>query len=59
MKTVERMLWKLAIIQFIFLLIAQFVISHSSLAPYIVKVVHYEGVMKNSVLKTIETFDQR
>ncbi|MBB5355779.1 hypothetical protein HNR43_001757 [Anoxybacillus mongoliensis] len=59
MKTVERMLWKLAIIQFIFLLIAQFVVSHSSLAPYIVKVVHYEGVMKNSVLKTIETFDRR
>ncbi|MBB6175519.1 MULTISPECIES: YpfB family protein [Anoxybacillus] len=59
MKTVERMLWKLAIIQFIFLLIAQFVVSHSSIAPYVVKVVHYEGVMKNSVLKTIETFDQR
>ncbi|KFZ43896.1 hypothetical protein CS060_07650 [Anoxybacillus flavithermus] len=59
MKTIERMLWKLAIIQFIFLLIAQFVVSHSSLAPYIVKVVHYEGVMKNSVTKTIETFDQR
>ncbi|WP_461200677.1 YpfB family protein [Anoxybacillus sp. TBDG-1] len=59
MKTVERMLWKLAIIQFIFLLIAQFVVSHSSIAPYVVKVVHYEGVMKNSILKTIETFDQR
>ncbi len=59
MKTVERMLWKLAIIQFIFLLIAQFVVSHSSIAPYVVKVVHYEGVIKNSVLKTIETFDQR
>jgi len=53
------MLWKLAIIQFIFLLLAQFIVSHSSLAPYIVKVVHYEGVIKNSETKTIETFDQR
>lgn len=59
MKNVERMLWKLAIIQFIFLLLAQFIVSHSSLAPYIVKVVHYEGVIKNSETKTIETFDQR
>lgn len=59
MKRVERMLWKLAIIQFIFLLLAQFIISYSSLAPHIVKVIHYEGVIKNSATKTIETFDQR
>ncbi|MGG3842301.1 YpfB family protein [Anoxybacillus kestanbolensis] len=59
MKTVERMLWKLAIIQFIFLCIAQLIVSHSSFAPYIVKVIHYEGVIKNSATKTIETFDQR
>ncbi|AKS38699.1 hypothetical protein NP92_11020 [Anoxybacillus gonensis] len=59
MKKIERMLWKLAIIQFIFLFIAQFVVSYSSIAPYIVKVIRYEGVMKNSATKTIETFDQR
>ncbi|EMT47360.1 MULTISPECIES: YpfB family protein [Anoxybacillus] len=59
MKTIERMLWKLAIIQFIFLCIAQYVVFHSSFAPYVVKVIRYEGVMKNSETKTIETFDQR
>ncbi len=42
-----------------FLFIAQLIVSHSSIAPYIVKVIHYEGVMKNSATKTVETFDQR
>jgi hypothetical protein len=57
-KTIERILWKLAIIQFIFLLLAQFILLYTPFVPYVTKVVQYEGVMKNSVSKTLETFDR-
>jgi hypothetical protein len=56
MKRVERILAKLAIIQFIFLVIAQTLLLFSHFSPYMTKVNEYEGVNKNQITKTIETF---
>jgi hypothetical protein len=58
MKRLERILLKLAVIQFIFLLIAQFMLLYTSFAPYLGKIYDYEGVSKNQHTKIIETFDQ-
>jgi hypothetical protein len=58
MKAIERILIKLAIIQFIFLCIAQSLILYSDYASYFSKIVQYEGVVKNNFSKIIETFDQ-
>ncbi|WP_181535707.1 YpfB family protein [[Anoxybacillus] calidus] len=57
-KRIERILLKLVVIQFIFLLIAQFMILYTPFSPYLGKIYEYEGVSKNHVTKTIETFDQ-
>jgi Family of unknown function (DUF5359) len=56
MKRVERILAKLAIIQFIFLVIGQTLLLFSHFSPYMTKVNEYEGVNKNQITKTIETF---
>ncbi|MFC3882742.1 YpfB family protein [Bacillus songklensis] len=58
MKSIERILIKLAIIQFIFLLIAQIVLLYSDYGSYFSKIIQYEGVTKNNFSKIIETFDQ-
>jgi hypothetical protein len=58
MKSIERILIKLAIIQFIFLLIAQSVLLYSDYGSYFSKIIQYEGVTKNNFSKIIETFDQ-
>lgn len=55
MKRLEGILLKLAIIQFIFLLIAQFLLLQSGLTPYISKIQDYEGVNGDKYTKTIET----
>lgn len=55
MKRLEGILVKLAIIQFIFLLIAQLLLLQSGLTPYISKIQDYEGVNGNKYTKTIET----
>jgi hypothetical protein len=57
-KRIERILLKLVVIQFIFLLIVQFIILYTPFSPYLGKIYDYEGVSKNGVTKTIETFDQ-
>jgi Family of unknown function (DUF5359) len=57
-KRIERILLKLVVIQFMFLLIAQFIILYTPFFPYLGKIYEYEGVSKNHVTKTIETFDQ-
>jgi hypothetical protein len=58
MKSMERILIKLAIIQFIFLLIAQSLILYSDYGSYFSEIIQYEGVAKNNFSKIIETFDQ-
>ncbi|WP_162595925.1 YpfB family protein [Bacillus sp. CGMCC 1.16541] len=57
MKRIEGLLIKLAIIQFIFLFIAQCILLASDHSTYFSKVIQYEGVAKNNFNKIIETFD--
>jgi hypothetical protein len=59
MKRFESFLIKLVIIQFIFLIIAQWFILYTPLSPYLGKVYEYEGVGKQEKTKTIETIVDR
>jgi uncharacterized membrane protein len=59
MKRIESFLWKLVIIQFIFLIIAQGLILYTPLPPYLEKIYEYEGVSKQEKTKTIETIVDR
>lgn len=56
MKRFERILIKLAIIQFVFLLIAQILLQYSPITPYITRMIKYEGVDKSKSTQIIETF---
>lgn len=56
MKAFERILMKIMIIQFAFLVIAQLLILYSPLKPYLTKVIDYEGVSNEEETRTIETF---
>ncbi|MBM7701703.1 YpfB family protein [Metabacillus iocasae] len=58
MRRIERILVKLVIIQFAFLIIAQAILLTSNHSTYFSKVIQYEGVAKNNFNKIIETFDQ-
>ncbi|WP_027408603.1 YpfB family protein [Anoxybacteroides tepidamans] len=55
MKRIERILLKIVIVQFLFLLLAQCLLLYTPLAPYVNKVYEYEGVTKQEKTKTIET----
>ena len=59
MKRFESFLIKLVIIQFIFLIIAQWFILYTPLSRYLGKVYEYEGVGKQEKTKTIETIVDR
>ncbi|MBM6619886.1 YpfB family protein [Bacillus suaedaesalsae] len=58
MKRFESILVKLVIIQFIFLIVAQFVMMNGQVSPYLSKVIQYEGVTKDTYTKIVETFNQ-
>ncbi|MBD1378633.1 YpfB family protein [Metabacillus arenae] len=58
MKRFEGILIKLAIIQFVLLFIAQFLMNQEEIQPYISKVVQYEGVNKLTITEWLETFKQ-
>lgn len=55
MKRIERILLKIVIVQFVCLLLAQWVLLYTPLAPYVAKVYEYEGVTTNEKTKTVET----
>ena len=55
MKTMERLLIKMAIIQFVFLLLAQLFIHQFDQMPELRSIAKYEGVIKDGDKKTIET----
>lgn len=57
MKKIERIIIKLVIIQFVYLIIAQWLIAHDSLQPVLNKLVIYEGVMKGQATQVIRTID--
>ena len=55
MKAMERVLIKMAIIQFIFLLLAQLFIHQFDKMPELRSIAKYEGVIKDEDKKTVET----
>jgi hypothetical protein len=59
MKRFERILIKLIVIQFVALVCAQLLIQHSTIQPYLSRVVQYEGVNKITITEWLETFGQQ
>jgi hypothetical protein len=55
MKRTERILIKLIIMQFIFLLLSQALLTQETAARYLSKVVYYEGVTKGVLTNILET----
>jgi hypothetical protein len=56
MKKVERLLIKVVIIQFIFLLFAQLFFHQFDVLPQVKQLTKYEGVNKNTYTEILETF---
>lgn len=59
MKTVERYLIKVVIIQFMFLLLAQLFFHQLNIFPQIKQLTKYEGVNENSFTEIIQTIQSR
>lgn len=57
MKTVERIIIKLIVIQLTFLLLIQVLLSFENHVVQLSKLSEYEGVNRNNYTKIIETFD--
>ena len=57
MKTVERIIIKLIIIQVLFLILIQAFLSFEQQEVQLSKLSQYEGVNSNNYTKIIETFD--
>jgi len=58
MKTVEKYIYKFLILHLLFLIIGQWLISNQTLAPYVSKIIYYEGVMKDQYSEIIETMNR-
>lgn len=58
MKTVEKYIFRLMILHFVFLIVGQWLLSDQSLAPYLSKIIYYEGVMKDQYSEIIETMNR-
>jgi hypothetical protein len=56
MKTFERILLKIAIIQFICLLLSQILFHELQLFPQLQQITRYEGVAQNNFTQILETF---
>lgn len=57
MKTVERILLKVIIIQLLFLLFTQFIFHKFNAFPELKQITQYEGVLtENNFEETLETF---
>ncbi|MDN4527612.1 DUF5359 family protein [Fictibacillus fluitans] len=59
MKKLENMLVKLALIHLIFLVLAQWVLTHDSWKRNVNKSIYYEGVIKGNEPRTTETIDHK
>lgn len=55
MKTFERILLKVAIIQFVFLIIAQLFFHQFDAFPELKQITQYEGVTDNNYSEVLET----
>lgn len=58
MKKVEKYIIKLLILHFIFLFIGQYLISNEEIAPFVSKMIYYEGVMRDQHTEIIETMNR-
>lgn len=58
MKTVERIIIKIVIIQFIFLLISQVFFHKMNAFPELKEITQYEGVTDNNFAELLETFNE-
>nr|WP_144541977.1 YpfB family protein [Cytobacillus oceanisediminis] len=58
MKTIERVLLKLIIVQFIFLLITQLFFHHMNAFPELKQLTQYEGVTDQNFTELLETFKE-
>ncbi|NSL52317.1 YpfB family protein [Calidifontibacillus erzurumensis] len=58
MKKVEKYIIKFLILHFIFLIIGQCLISNKQLAPFVSKMIYYEGVMRDEHTEIIETMNR-
>jgi Family of unknown function (DUF5359) len=56
MKTVERLLIKLVIVQFIFLFLSQLLLHQMDIFPQIKHLTKYEGVNENTLTEILQTF---
>jgi hypothetical protein len=56
MKKVERILIKIAIVQFIFLFLAQLFFHQFEAFPQVKQLTKYEGVNENTFTEILETF---
>lgn len=56
MKAFERILIKIIVIQFIFLIISQLMIHQFDLFPELKEITQYEGVTDNYFTKLLEAF---
>jgi uncharacterized membrane protein len=59
MKTVERILIKMAFIQLMLLLLSQLIFHQLDTLPQIKQITKYEGVTKNTLTKIVETFSEK
>lgn len=55
MKSFERILIKIAIIQFVFLIIAQVFFHEYNAFPELKQITQYEGVTENNYFEVLET----
>lgn len=58
LKRIEAVLIKLVIVQFIFLLLAQMLLSKKELSPYLSRTIFSEGVFLEAVVRVVQTLDQ-
>jgi hypothetical protein len=56
MKVVERILIKIVIIQFVFLLLAQLFFHQLNIFPQLDQLTKYEGVTENTFTEILQTF---
>lgn len=58
LKRVETIIIKLTIIQFVFMIIAQIILSNKSIAPYLSRTIYSEGVFFERIVKVVQILDQ-
>ncbi|MDR7075263.1 hypothetical protein J2Y03_000251 [Neobacillus niacini] len=57
MKVIERILIKVIIIQFVFLLLAQLFLHQLDIFPQLEQLTKYEGVNENTFTEILQTFN--